>query len=485
MSIIAHIKGLTRHSAIYTISTFIQRALGLIMLPVYTDTSYISTKSAYGDYALVYTFMAFMNIVYLYGMDAAFLRFFFLGKHKREDVYKTAFSAIFINGILLSAVLYIFAEPVAVVVFSAKGYAFFIQITAGILFFDTLCNLPYLILRAEERSLAYTGIRVGRFITELLLNLLFVVVLKQGVKGILYANVLAAVLNLIFVIPFQINYLKGRINKEILVDLLKFGLPMLPNGLAYLTVEVSDKYLMSRLLDKDILGAYSANYRFGSALLLIVIAFRTAWQPFFLKVANDQDAKRIYSKVLTYFSAVGVLVVVMVSYYIEYLVMIPIGPGKTIMGSEYWNGIVIIPIILTAYLFYGIYVNFTVGIYIEQKTKWMVLFTGLAAVVNVGSNLYLMPRFGMIGAAMATLLSYFVMAVTIFIANQLIYPIRYEYSRLLLLMGYLALMLFIYYQFDLSFLQRTVILVISPALLYFGGFFKKEEIVYLKSKLRR
>lgn len=485
MSILTHIKGLTRHSAIYTISTFIQRALGLIMLPVYTDTSYISTKSAYGDYALVYTFMAFMNIVYLYGMDAAFLRFFFLGKHKREDVYKTAFSAIFINGILLSSLLFIFAEPVAGVVFSAEGYAFFIRVTAGILFFDTLCNLPYLILRAEERSLAYTGIRVGRFIAELLLNLLFVVVLKQGVKGILYANVIAAILNLIFVIPYQINYLKGRMNREILVDLLKFGLPMLPNGLAYLTVEVSDKYLMSRLLDKDILGAYSANYRFGSALLLIVIAFRTAWQPFFLKVAKDQDAKRIYSKVLTYFSAVGVLVVVMVSYYIEYLVMIPIAPGRTIMGSEYWNGIVIIPIILTAYLFYGIYVNFTVGIYIEQKTKWMVLFTGLAAVVNVGSNLYLMPRFGMMGAAVATLLSYAVMAVTIFIANQLIYPVRYEYSRFLLLIGYLILMLFIYYQLDLSFIQRTVILLISPVLLYLGGFFKKEEIIYLKSKLRR
>lgn len=483
MSIIDHLKRLMRHSFIYTISTFVQRALGFVLLPVYT--SCLPDTSAYGDYALVYTFVAFMNIVYLYGMDAALMRYFFLGEYKREDIYKTAFTAVSINTLFLSILIYLFASPLAEVVFSDSGYAFFIKIAAGILFLDALCNLPYQILRAEEKSIAYTCIRTGRFIVELVLNIIFVVKFDFGVKGILYANFIAAFLNFLVLIPFQLKYFKGAFRKDALKVLLKFALPMLPNGLAYLTVEVSDKYLMNTLLDKETLGIYAPNYKFGSVLLFVVLAFRTAWQPFFLKIAKESNAKEIYSKVLTYFTLAGVMIVVLGSYYIEYIVKFPIYSGKTIMHSAYWDGIVIIPIILASYLFYGIYVNLTVGIYIRKKTSMMIVFTGLAALVNVGSNFYLMPHYGIMGAAVATLLSYAVMAVSIFIANQRIYPVRYEYGRILFLLIYLTVMLFLYYQFNLSFIWRTGLIIFSPLLFLLSGFLKKEEITFLKSKLKR
>lgn len=480
MSVIENLKNLSRHSFIYTFSTFIQRALGLIMLPVYTDTAYLASKSSYGDYSLVYVFIAFMNIIYLYGVDAAFLRYFFLGRFRREDVFKTAFTAVMSTAFLFSVVLLLFAEGIASVVFAEEGYAIFIRITAGILFFDTLSNLPYLVLRAEEKSIRYTAIRIGRFITELILNIVFVVVLKKGVIGILYANIVAAALNYIVLIPFQWKYLKGVFQKDVLKEILSFGLPMIPNGLAYLVVEVSDKFLMSRLLNKEILGIYSANYRFGSALLLIVMAFRTAWQPFFLKMATLPEAKEIYSRVLTYFSMLGVAIVILVSYFFTYIARIPVAPGKTLLGEAYWDGITIIPVILTSYLIYGIYVNLTVGIYIEKKSRLMFIFTGLAALVNVGSNLYLMPRFGMMGAAFATFFSYMTMAVSIFIANQRIYPIHYEWGRLALLFAYLGILLACLYAFDLSLLYRIVLVFVSPLVLLPFGIIKRNELVYLK-----
>lgn len=484
MALVEHLKNLSRHSLIYTFSTFVQRALGLIMLPVYTDTQYISSLSNYGDYSLVYVFIAFMNIIYLYGMDAAFMRYFFLGKYAREDVFKTTFFAVLLNVLLLSSLVLLFSGSIARVVFNGEGYAVFIRITAGILLFDTLCNLPYLLLRAEEKSVHYSVIRIGRFIVELVLNIVFVVVLKLDVIGILYANLVAAVINFLALIPFQYRYLKGRWHGDALKELLRFGLPMIPNGLAYLIVEVSDKYLMSRLLDKDTLGIYSANYRFGSALLLVVIAFRTAWQPFFLKVAKLPDAKRIYSKVLTYFLMVGAAIVLFVSYYFKYMARIPVAPGKTLLGSAYWDGIIIIPVILSSYLFYGMYVNMTVGIYIEKKSQLMFIFSGLAAIVNVGSNLYLMPQFGMMGAAFATLLSYITMSLAILIANQRIYPVRYEWDRIIILFMYLAAMLSLLYLFDLSFLERTLLVFGSPFLLLPFGILKREELIYLKSVLQ-
>lgn len=482
---IVQIKNLARHSSIYTFSTFIQRALGFVMLPIYTDTAYIS-KIEYGDLALVYTFVAFMTILYLYGMDAALLRFFFLGGHSREQVYKAGFSGVLLNSLIISTLLFLFAESVAFVILGDAGYASFIKLAAVIMFLDGLGNLPYLILRAEEKSITYSAIRIGRFVLEVGLNILFVIVLRYGVIGILYANVLASLLNLLALLPYQAKYLRGPFNKESFITLLKFGLPMIPNGVAYLTVEMSDKYLMRFLLGKETLALYAANYRFGALLLLVVIAFRTAWQPFFLKVAKeDPNPQAIYSRVLTYFTLAGAFIVVVGSYFAEYVIRFPLSATRTLMGQDYWAGISIIPIILTAYLFYGLYVNFTVGVYIKKKTNLMVVFTGLAAVVNVGSNFYLMPKFGIMGAAFATLLSYMTMALAIWFANRRIYPVPYEYIRIITILVYLSGMLFLLYNFDLPFWMRLLLILISPLLFYFGGFLKKEELTFLRKMIQK
>lgn len=455
------------------------------MLPLYTSPRFITDQSAYGDYTLIYTFMAFMNLFYLYGMDSAFLRFSYAKEYRRQDVYKTAFLTVGLSAFILSLIIFFASSSVSYVVFGPGDYEFFVKAAALILLFDTFSNLPYLILRVEEKSITFSTIRIIRFITELLLNLFFLGWLNLGVKGILYANIIAAVFNILILLPYQFSYFKGRFEKNILKQLLLFGLPLIPNSLAFMVVEVSDKYMMRLLLDKDTLGIYSANYKFGSILLFLVVAFRTAWQPFFLKVAESEDAKKIYSKVLTYFSLLSILVIILVSYFIQDIVNIPLPGSLQLLGKDYLSGVIIIPIILTAYFFYGLYVNFTVGIYIRKKTKLMIIFTGLAALVNVGSNIYLMPAFGIMGAAFATLLSYVIMATTIFIANQKVYPIIYEYGRLAFLLILLILSLSVLYYLEPGFLTRIVIVLALPLLLILSGFIKQDEIEALRSIIKR
>lgn len=446
------------------------------MLPLYTSTLYLPDKSDYGDYTLIYTFMAFMNLFYLYGMDSAFLRYSYDKKYDRKDVYATAFFAVGGSAFILSLVIFFSASASSTIIFGAGDYQFFVKAAALILLFDTFSNLPYLILRVEEKSISYSTIRIIRFLIELMLNIWFLVFLKLGIKGILYANIIAAFINILILLPFQIKYLKGLFKRAIFLSLIKFGLPIIPNSLAYLVVEISDKYLMRVLLDKEQLGIYSANYKFGSIILFLIIAFRTAWQPFFLKISETNDAKKIYAKVLTYFSLAGVLLVIFVTFFIEYLVAMPLPGNFTLLGKSYWSGIQIIPIILTSYLFYGFYVNFTVGVFITKKTKLMVIFTGLAAIINISSNFYLMPAFGIMGAAIATLLSYFVMALSIFVANQKIYKINYEFKRIISLLILLFSVLFIYYYFNPDIWIRIAILIVIPFLLFTMGFFKSAEI---------
>ena len=181
----------------------------------------------------------------------------------------------------------------------------------------------------------------------------------------------------------------------------------------------------------------------------------------------------------------GVIVVVFVSYLIEYIVKIPLPGSITLLGKQYWSGVTIIPLILTSYLLYGIYVNLTVGIYIRKKAQLMIIFTGLAAIVNVSSNFYLMPHYGIMGAAIATLLSYLIMVLTIFVANQKIYPVQYDYTRLAFLFIILVLMLFVYYYYQPQLLTRLLLLALLPVVLWISGFFRKAETAVIKKLFAR
>jgi O-antigen/teichoic acid export membrane protein len=140
-------------------------------------------------------------------------------------------------------------------------------------------------------------------------------------------------------------------------------------------------------------------------------------------------------------------------------VKLPIAPNKTLLGSAYWSGTHIIPLILLSYMFYGIYVNLTVGIYIEKKTKWMGLFTGLAAMTNIGCNLILMPRYGMMGAAVAAVLAYLVMMLSIYFVTRKIYRIDYEFNILSAVYLYLLAGLLLFYLVDLSLILRFLIII--------------------------
>ena len=455
------------------------------MTPIYTSSQYFPTQGEYGEYNLLYVFIAFMNVLYLYGMDAAFMRFYYLGGHDKKNVYKTVLVTVGSTAVIWTALILLFNGSLSAFIFNAPGFGRFVKLAALVLLLDTFSNLPYLILRVEERSIAYSSIRIFRFITELALNIVFVVYLRKGLVGILYANILASFLNLLIMIPLQWPYLRGHFSKKVLHDLLKFGLPMIPNALAFLVVEASDKFVISRVLGNDAVGLYSANYKFGAILLLLVTAFRTAWQPFFLKVAASPEAKKIYARVLTYFALMGVLVVTGVGYFIDDLVRLPLPFHLTLMGKAYWPATNLIPVILSAYLFYGFYVNFTVGIFIRKKTRWMFIFTGVAAVVNVAFNYLFLPVWGIMGAAIATFLSYFLMAVLIFWANQRIYPIAYEYGRLAILLVLWMAYMTVFYLFAPGLLLRFVLIAALPFLFWASGFFNKQEVAGFKKMIGR
>jgi O-antigen/teichoic acid export membrane protein len=486
MAIFRQISGLARHSAIYAIGTIIQRLPGFLLLPVYTNFNYIPSQSDYGDYTIVYTFIAFMNFVYLYGMDSSMLRYFFLGEKDRKTVFSTTFFILLLTGFFTTLMMGLFSTDIAGFILQRPDYGPLIRLAGLILFFDSLGNMPYLILRAEEKSVQFTIFKSSRFFLELLFNIIFVVFLRMGVFGIFYTSLTASIINLVMMLPIIFRYLQKRIDFKLWKEMLTFGLPLLPNGIAFMTIEMIDRLIVPAYLGKEALASYGASYRFGTLLLFMITAFRNAWQPFFLKIANQENARQIYARVLTYFVLGGGLLLLIISYFVrDVLTFHFFGEFYILNNRSYWDGISIIPIILLSYLFYGIYVIFTPGFYIKKESKYMIAFTGSGAILNVISNMILLPLLNSFwGAAWATLISYFVMMLTIYLVANRIYPIPIEWGRITKIFILIIALLAVYYAFELNLWFRLLI-ILAAALYSLFGIVQPGERRALKARLGR
>jgi len=206
-------------------------------------------------------------------------------------------------------------------------------------------------------------------------------------------------------------------------------LPFLPAGFAVMLVQVIDVPILEKLTDLRTVGIYKANYKLGIFMMLFVSMFQFAWQPFFLQNAKEPNAKEMFSKILTYFTLVGSIILIVLSLFINDFAQIKIA-GFSLIGSDYWPGLQIVPIVLLAYLINGMYTVFSAGIYIEEKSIYVPFITGAGALVNVIVNFLLIPVLNITGAAIATLASYIVMAAGYYFVTQKFFQVKYELKRI-------------------------------------------------------
>ncbi len=481
MSLFEDLKKLTKHSSIYGIGHILSRGIGFLLLPLYTN--YLSTAE-YGLVALIYTFIAFVNILFLYGLDSAFLRFYALEEDDdgRRKVLSTTLTMSLFTSVVFFLGLYLFASPLSGLILGRSQTAGLLKMAAGILFFDTLATMPYLLLRLEERSKRFVAYRFANILLNLGLNIYLVAYLHRGVSGVLLSNLIASGFSWLILLPVLWKKMTLRIFPDMAGELLAFGLPFIPSGLASMTMELIDRYMLRGMKGLEVVGIYNAGYKLGLFMLLVVMAFKFAWQPFFLKLGRDeQRARKSFAAVLTYFVLAGGFLLLVVSFFVDELVRFQVG-GLTVFGPEFWTGTRIVPVILLAYVMMGVYLIFLPGIYLKKKTRYVPLFTGLGAAVNVLGNLLLIPRWGIMGAAWATFAGYLVMAFTLYIVVQRIFPVQYQYGRLAKLV-FVTVLIFLLRQWfgEPPLLRLLLLLICYPVGLFAANFFNAGE----KSRLRQ
>jgi len=483
MSLLASLKRLTKHSAIYGIGHIISRVVNFLLLPLYTNQL---PASEFGVQAVVYAFLAVMTIIYTVGIDAAFLRYFILSDDvvKRRRVFSTAFWAVFLVAIALTFCIYNFDTEISALLINVGDYSRLIRLTSLILLFDSLSVLPFLYLRAEERSVSYTALRFANVLVNVILNLYYLLYLKMGVEGILLANVWASGFTLLMLTYFLVRNISFQFSIEDFKALTKFGLPFLPSTLSVVLLDLIDRPLMERLAGLDATGVYNAGAKLGMFMALLVAAFRFAWHPFFLSTSKQDNAKEVFSKVLTYFTTLGAIIFLGLSFFIEDIARLNLG-GVSLIGEAYWDGIRVVPLILLSYLFYGMYVNFMVGIYLKEKTKYLPMITIVGTIVNIVVNLMLIPRIGIMGAGWARLGGHLSMCVLLYFSARRFYKVDYEFTRLLKLALIVLPIFFIGYNVvgTWEMVTKMGLLLAVPLLLLGTGFFEKRELSALKSIL--
>jgi len=425
--LIDKIRSLGVDTAVYGVSTILGRFLNFLLVPFYTN---VLTTYQYGIVATAYSYIAFMNIIYVYGMESAYFKY----ASTREigddsEIFSTPFFSLLVTGAAFSTLIVAFSRPLARLVEIPEEYHTAIGYAALILMLDSMSVIPFAALRLKRKVKKFAIIKILNIVINVVANVVLLLKFHYGVIGIFISGVAASAATIIMLTPTILANIKATFNWDLYKSLLRFGMPYVPAGLAAMMVQVIDRPILLALTNESTVGIYQANYRLGIFMMLIVSMYDYAWRPFFLTHANEPNAKQLFARILTYFTLLSAFVILTISLYIDDLVKLRVF-HRFLINPAYWSGLGIVPVVLVGYLFNGIYVNLMAGIYIEKKTAHLPYITGIGAITNVVANLLFIPRFGMFGAAWATLLAYATMAAAIYFVSQKYFPIKYELIRL-------------------------------------------------------
>lgn len=421
---------------IFGFSSVVARFLNYLLVPFHTDAF---LPARYSIVALAYAALTFLNVIVQMGMESAYLRY---AEDRKEasHIFKTIqITLLGVSSVIVLLLWLLMPYMLSAMNLDSDTSAVFTMML-GILWFDTLAIVPLAELRLVRKSIQFAIFKTLNIIINVGLNFYLILSLGFGIEAVFIANLTASMLLTIGVWVYTAELWHGKWKREWLGTILRFGLPFIPAGLGHATNEMLDRFLLNNMdpevaerlygegiTPEDVVGIYSACYKLAVFMLLIVQMYRMAWQPFFMRHSKDDDAASVFSQAFIYFNAFAAIAYLSVSLFRNQIVAINIpGVNWTLINSNYWAGLEIVPLLLLAYWFQGWYINFSSGIFIKEKTSILYKITLLGAAITLAVNLALIPLFGMMGSAAATLASYGVMAFALGIYSRSVMEVSYH-----------------------------------------------------------
>lgn len=458
----SQIKKLAGQTAYYGISSILGRVLNFLLIPIWTDRL---IENQYGAVTELYAYVALCLIVYTFGMETAFFRF--STKDNKLKTYHSTATAVLITSTIFSGLIFLLSGDIANAL--GKGVQqVYVQYMAAILFIDGIIAIPFAKLRLEQKALKFALVKVGVISITIALNLLFIIVLpdihdgkylngmqgfvdkfynpEYGIGYIFTANLLA---NLLYLPLLWKEFFQIRlsIHWNTFKPMLIYALPIFLMGLGGMFNEQGYAIILKHVASDDLatspeaaLGIFSGAFKLSVIMMLGIQAFRYAAEPFFFSHAENKEAPALFARIMHYFVIFNVVILVAVALNIGLISDI------FLRKEAYKEALYVLPILLVAKLFYGIYVNLSVWFKLTDKTIYGTYYALVGAVITLVGNLFLIKHIGYYGSAITALACYATMSILCYLKGKKDFPIPYNFKPLI---SYIIVAILLIYGIDL------------------------------------
>lgn len=480
-------KSLFKQTVIYGLATVLPRMVSFILVPIYTDEKVINPQE-YGQITVYFGYMILMNVILSYGMETAFFKFY-NSETDKNKVTHTATLSIFFSTMIFLFFALLYRNTIANFIEINVDYVtYFIWILA----LDALVVIPFSVLRAVKKPMKYAIIKIANVLIMLILNILLLIYLPQIFKEnpnsylasfyikdfqigyIFVSNIIASLFTFLVLSPLYFQ--KLQFDKALYFKMLKYGYPILIAGLAFGINEHFDKILLKELNVSDTeIGIYGACYKLGLFMVLFRTAYTLGIEPFFFSHAKEENAPQTYANITKYFVIIGSLLLLVTIVFADLLKI------YIIKSETYWEGMKIVPIILLANFFLGIYTNLSIWYKLINKTIIGAIISVIGATLTIVFNLLLIPKIGYLGSAITTIIAYFSMMCISYFLGQKKYPIPYDIKSIGFYLALSILFSFLYFYGNGTYnFRENYWIGILLILVFTYIIFKKEKTTILK-----
>jgi O-antigen/teichoic acid export membrane protein len=474
------LKSTVRDTFVYSLSNIAPKIVGVILLPLFTKKLVLTD---FGNWDLIDNSIQILAEVVILGQASSLI---FLNnskeyKEKKGNTLFTLSSFVFLICAVLVLLTELFTSNFSSLFDHSQITAQYVRLSAYIVLFRVMNNLFLSKVRADEEAGYYSMVSIAKTILMTLLTIYFVAYTDMGIEGILTAAVIAELMATLTLLIKIIPQLKIHFDKTILSTAVKFGFPLVFSSLGFMLLNQSDRFIIKMLLGSKYVALYGLGYRVAGVLnMFLVLPFSLGLLPIAYKYYGQPDDARFFSKLMTYSTFFFVWGFVFLSLFSEEIVKI------FALQSDFYSAYIVIPIILLSYVFSGMRLTASLGMMLTKNTKHVAWITIAASALNIILNFILIPRFGIIAAAINTLVSFFIFyLVTQFISNKY-FRIEYENNKLFLMImtgSILASGIYLLPEMNLflSFLVKIILVSFFPFILFFFKFYEKAELEILTS----
>mgnify|MGYP000760253370 FL=1 len=417
----AGLKNLAKETAIYGVSSIVGRFLNYLLVPVYT-IALPASSGGYGVVTNIYAWVALMLVLLTCGMETGFFRFANKGQDDPMRVYSTTLLSVSFGSVIFIALGLLFLEPIAGWLEYGE-HPWYIGMMMIVVAMDAIQSIPFAYLRYKKRPIKFAALKLLFIFLNIALNLFYYVVLKGNDVGYAFLfNLICTSVVMLCMIP-ELRGFTYVLDRELLKRMLRYSLPLVILGVAGILNQVADKIIFPFVYPDEAeatiqLGIYGAASKIAMIMAMFTQAFRFAYEPFVFGKSKEKDSREMYAQAMKFFIIFTLLAFLAVMFYLDIL--------RHIIGRDYWDGLRVVPIVMAAEIFMGIYFNLSFWYKLIDETRWGAYFSLTGCTILILMNVFLIPKYGYIACAWAGFTGYGVAMLLSYFVGQKKYPIQYD-----------------------------------------------------------